>query len=347
MHIIDSHFHWWPRSIWEQLCKRKGYPRAEPDGKGGYRYLRQEKGSDYILNVWPAWFDLDEQLAHMDGLGHQVDVVCSIGPFSVSFSELPTDEGRDYAIAWNEEMAGAQKKYPGRVWASAAVPLQDTATAIEVLDDAVSRLGLMGVNLPGSIGADPRIDTERLEPFYDHVEALGLPMFLHPTDAVFADALDGYDGALFLSLGRVVEVSVAAMRLVFSGIMERHPDLKLVMSHTGGTLPYQSGRMDKNGKKAKLPKEPSTYLKRMYSDTVSPHSAGMKFAIEYYGIDHVMYGSDYPCWMPADALRLLEEVGLSEADQRKIFYDNARRILGLRDPEPMLKSRDAAEAVPA
>jgi aminocarboxymuconate-semialdehyde decarboxylase len=332
MHIIDSHFHWWPRSIWEQLCKRKGYPRAEPDGKGGYRYLRQEKDADYVLSVWPAWFDLDEQLAHMDGLGHDVDVVCSIGPFSVCFSELPVEEGRDLAIAWNEEMAAAQKKYPGRVWASAAVPLQDTATAIEVIDDAVDRLNLMGVNLPGSIGTDPRIDQERLEPFYDHVEKRDLPMFLHPTDAVFASALDGYDGALFLSLGRVVEVSVAAMRLVFSGIMERHPDLKLIMSHTGGTLPYQSGRMDKNGKKAQLPQPPSTYLKRMYTDTVSPHMAGMKFAIEYYGIDHVMYGSDYPCWMPADALEFLGQVGLSEGDLEKILYSNARRILGLRDP---------------
>ena len=66
---------------------------------------------------------------------------------------------------WNEEMAGAQKKYPGRVWASAAVPLQDTRAAIEVVDDAVNRLGLMGVNLPGSVGEDARIDAERLEPF--------------------------------------------------------------------------------------------------------------------------------------------------------------------------------------
>ena len=110
-------------------------------------------------------------------------------------------------------MAGAQKKYPGRLWASAAVPLQDTAVAIEVLDDAVNRLGLMGVNLPGSVGEDARIDAERLEPFYAHCEKLGLPMFLHPTDVIFQDMLDGYDGALHLSLGRVIEVSVAAMRL--------------------------------------------------------------------------------------------------------------------------------------
>jgi len=344
MRIIDSHFHWWPRSVQERLLRRTTYPRAEINGKGGYTFLRQEH-ADYMLSSWTEWYDLDKQLEHMDGLGHQVDVVCSIGPFSVFFSELPADEGREAAIHWNEEMAGAQKKYPGRVWASAAVPLVDTRIAIEVLDDAVNRLGLMGVNLPGSIGSDSRIDAERLEPFYARCEELGLPLFLHPTDAVFVDMLEGYDGALHLSLGRVVEVSVAAMRLVLSGVMERHPKLKIVMSHTGGALPYQSGRMDKNTQKAKLPKPASTYLKRMYTDTVSPHAAGMKFAIEYYGIDNVMYGTDYPCWDPATALKLIDELKLSQEDQQKLFYSNARRILGLRDPAPA--RREQREPVPA
>ena len=132
----------------------------------------------------------------------------------------------------------------------------------------------------------------------------------------------------------MVEVSVAAMRLVLSGLMERHPKLKLYLSHTGGALPYQAGRMDKNTKAAKLPQPASTYLKRMVTDTVSPHSAGIKFAIDYYGIDNVMYGTDYPCWDPAVCLRLIEEIPLSDADKQKLFYDNARRILGLKDPVP-------------
>ncbi len=341
MRIVDSHFHWWPRSISERLCRRTSYPRAEPNGRGGYTYYRQD-GGDYILDSWAEWFDLDAQLAHMDGLGHQVDVVCSIGPLSVYFSDLPAEEGRDLATAWNEEMADAQRRYPGRLWASAAVPLVDTAIAIDVLDDAVERLGLMGVNLPGSIGSDPRIDAERLEPFYARVEQLGLPMFLHPTDAIFVDLLGGYGGALHLSLGRVIEVSVAASRLVLSGMMERHPDLKVVMSHTGGALPYQSGRMDKNSGEARLPRPASHYLRRMYTDTVSPHAPGMKFAIEYYGIDRVMYGTDYPCWDPATALALIDQLGLSQADREKLFYGNARRILGLRDPVRTARSQSAA-----
>jgi aminocarboxymuconate-semialdehyde decarboxylase len=341
MHIIDAHFHWWPRSIFEKLCKRADYPKSRVNRRGGYDYMRRADSGQH-LNSWAEWFDLDEQFAYMDKLGHRVDVVCWIGPFAVAFSDMPLAEGRDYALMWNEEMAGAQKKYPGRLWASAAVPLQDTRAAIEVVDDAVNRLGLMGVNLPGSIGADPRIDAERLEPFYAHCEKLGLPVFLHPTDVIFQDALDGYDGALHLSLGRVVEVSIAAMRLILSGTMERHPKLKLYMSHTGGALPYQSGRMDKNSKAAKLPKPVSSYIKRMVTDTVSPHSAGMKFAIDYYGIDNVMYGTDYPCWDPAACLKLLDEIPLSAADKQKLYYDNARRILGLKDPVQAKAKREPA-----
>jgi aminocarboxymuconate-semialdehyde decarboxylase len=129
MHIIDSHFHWWPSSVLEQLRKRKDFPRAEPNARGGYSYLRGA-GRGPSINSWADWYDLDKQLEHMDGLGHQVDVVCSIGPLSVAFSDLAPEEGRDLATLWNEEMAGAQRKHPGRLWASAAVPLVDTRIAI-------------------------------------------------------------------------------------------------------------------------------------------------------------------------------------------------------------------------
>lgn len=331
MHIIDSHFHWWPRSVLERMCKRTDYPSSKPNDRGGYTSaLRAD--IDCVLHGGGEWYDLDAQFEHMDKLGHHVDAVGSIGPFSVFFSALPTEEGRDLAIQWNEEMAAAQRRLPGRFFASAAIPFQDEKVAMDVLEDAVGRLGLIGVNLPGSIGADPRIDAERLQPFYARCAELGLPVFLHPTDAMFNNMLNGYGGTLHSSLGRVVEVSVAAMRLVLSGTLERHPDLKIVMSHTGGALPYQSGRMDKNTKGAKLPKPASHYLRRMYTDTVSPHAAGIRFAIDYYGIDHVMYGTDYPCWEPAECLACLAEIELTEEEKRKLFIDNARRILNLPAP---------------
>jgi aminocarboxymuconate-semialdehyde decarboxylase len=330
MHIIDSHFHWWPRSVLNAMCKRTEYPSSQPNERGGYTStLRAD--IDCVLHGGGEWYDLDAQFAHMDTLGHHVDAVGSIGPFSVFFSALPVSEGRDLAIQWNEEMSAAQRRHRGRFFASAAIPFQDEKIAMDVLEDAIGRLDLMGVNLPGSIGLDPRIDAERLQPFYARCAELGLPVFLHPTDAMFSNMLNGYNGTLHSALGRVVEVSVAAMRLVLSGTMERHPDLKIVMSHTGGALPYQAGRMDKNTKGAKLPKPASDYLRRMYTDTVSPHAAGIRFAIDFYGIDNVMYGTDYPCWEPAECLALLADLNLTDAEKQKIFFSNAKRILNLPD----------------
>ena len=328
--LIDCHFHWRPRSVFEEMCKRTGFPRAERNGKGGYTYWLREGN---VNDIGPEWFDLDRQLAHMDSTGREIDVVCSAGTTSDHFCELPASEGRDAAHSWNEEMAGAQSGYPGRVWATAAVPLQDTGMALEVLEHATGNLGLVGVNLPGSVGRE-NIDAARLEPFYDRVEQLGVPLMLHPADAAFHHVLDGYDGALYLSLGRVIDVSVSAFRLVLSGIMERHPGLKVFTSHIGGALPYQAGRMDKNSKAAKLKKSPSTYLRRMYTDTVSPHAMGLKFAIDFYGAEQVMYGTDYPCWDPKAALQVLEEVVLSKEDKLKVLRDNARRFFGLRDAVP-------------
>jgi aminocarboxymuconate-semialdehyde decarboxylase len=118
---------------------------------------------------------------------------------------------------------------------------------------------------------------------------------------------------------------------VLSGIMERHPKLKIFMSHTGGVLPYQSGRMDKNTKTAKLPLPASAYIKRMYTDTVSPQAAGIRFAVEYFGTDHVLFGSDYPCWNSEESLKFFAEAGLSAGAKEKVFSTNARRLFGLLD----------------
>jgi aminocarboxymuconate-semialdehyde decarboxylase len=115
MHIIDSHFHYWPLSVWTELTKRKEAPRARlsETRKGGYDYFSSSGRQEKFMGGSPEWFYLDEQLAHMDGLGHQVDVVCSIGPFSVVFSDMEKNAGKALATLWNEEMAAAQRRYPG------------------------------------------------------------------------------------------------------------------------------------------------------------------------------------------------------------------------------------------
>jgi aminocarboxymuconate-semialdehyde decarboxylase len=101
--------------------------------------------------------------------------------------------------------------------------------------------------------------------------------------------------------------------------------------------------MDKNTKAAKLSKPASHYMQKMYTDTVSPHAAGIRFAIDYYGIDHVMYGTDYPCWSPAECLAYIDDLNLSDDDKQKLFFDNAKRILNL----PITHKSDLSRAAAA
>ena len=196
MYIVDSHCHWVPKRVFELLSsKRNSHLGLNATTK---TWEHPEGGA--IFNNDDVWFDLDVQFAHMDKLGHRVDLVGWVGPRITHFSDLPPDEGGDLATAWNEEMAAAQRKYAGRFWGSAAILLTDTRIAIEVLDHA-SKLGLVGANLPTVVGNGGRIDTEQLEPFYDRVEQLGMPLFVHPADAFFQTVHDGYDGALQVGFG--------------------------------------------------------------------------------------------------------------------------------------------------
>jgi aminocarboxymuconate-semialdehyde decarboxylase len=342
MRAINTHFHWYPRSVFDALARRGGYPRAVPTSRGGYLVSPHEGASR--TDTWADWFDLDAMLKTMDRAGAKIGcdfgVVCTTGPFGAFFSETDPAHGLAFAQMWNDEMAGAVARHPGRVWASGVVPMQDADKAVGELERAM-QLGLVGINVPSSIGArgTVRVDDASLADFYAAAERLGAMLFLHPTDVVFPQICDGYDGALYNSLGKVIEVSIAAYRLVLSGLMERHPNLKVYMSHAGGALPYQAGRMDKNSRAAKLPKDPSVYLRRMYTDTVQPHAMGLRFAIDFYGVDHVMYGDDYPCWNPKAAIEVFEQMGLSAEDQQKILHGNARRVLGLKDP---VKKKQAA-----
>jgi aminocarboxymuconate-semialdehyde decarboxylase len=339
MHIIDSHFHYRPRAFFDYLCKRNGYPYCRTNDIGGFTYWRKE-GEEPTFDWGTKWFDLEGQMRRMQEDGNEVDVISSLGPISVHFSDVSPEMGRDDAMFWNEETAAAGRKYPGRLFGIGAVPLTDGKIAVEVLDHAVQKCGMLGVNIPSSVGNGGRIDEPFLEDFYARCEELGVVLFLHPTDTLFNPLLQGYDGVLYLSLGRVIDVSVAAARLIFSGIMERYPNLKIYMSHTGGVLPYQAGRLDKTtpeagvgsfSRQSNLPHPPSTYIKRMYTDMVQPNTDAMKFALKFFGVDHIIYGTDYPCWNPTIALKMFNEIGLPEGDLRKIFHDNAKTFFGLPD----------------
>jgi aminocarboxymuconate-semialdehyde decarboxylase len=325
---IDTHFHWYPRTFMERLGEVSGYPRSERVGDG-YRYYYN--GGRLSMDLPPVWFDLErglEESAAAAGAGADVTVICTTGVVSGLFDQLPIDQAAPLAREYNEQLAEVQARHPGRFYGTAAIPLNDTGQALVMLDEAIKEFGLVGVNL-AALTSDGFTDNPRLDDFYSRVAELGIPLVIHPTDTAFGETLSDYDSALQLTIGRLLDTSVTVLRLIFSGILERHPGLKVVQTHGGGLLPYQAGRFDKNTKVPGLSARPSEYLKRLYVDTVCPQELTVETSVRFYGDQHVMYGTDYPCWQPSAALKVIENADLSARQRELILHTNAESVFPL------------------
>lgn len=325
MRAVDTHFHWFPRSHFEFMAARSEYPRTERVGDG-YRYYFNE--GRRFLPLPAVWFDLEAGLAaSVAASGPETVVVGTTGVLSGLLDQLASSDAVDAAFSYNEELAKAQRDYPGRFFGTAAVPLQDTEQAIAVVDHAIGELDLRAVNLP-PVAAGDAIDVGRLDPFYARVAELGVPLIVHPTDLVFGEMLSEYGDALQRTIGRLFDSSVTVLRMIFAGILQRYPDLKVIQTHGGGLLPYQAGRIDKNARQP-LPLQPSEYLKRVFVDTVTPQALTVRTALEFFGPDKVIYGTDYPCWSPQAATDILAEAALTPDQREKILSSNVDAVLQL------------------
>jgi aminocarboxymuconate-semialdehyde decarboxylase len=203
--------------------------------------------------------------------------------------------------------------------------------ALDELDRARKLPGMRGVYMGTNIeGHD--LDDPMFEPILARIEALDLPIFLHPLETIGGDRLKPF----FLSnlLGNPIDTAIAACRLIFGGVLDRHPKLQVCLPHAGGVLPILVGRLDQGWKTRQelkhLPQAPSTYLQRFTYDTITHSKAVMEFVIKEAGAERVMTGSDYCFAMGYDRpVQFLEQVDLTSAQRQMILGGNAARLLKL------------------
>jgi len=322
---IDIHAHFYPESYLNLLAQE-----GEALGirvRQGPRGVVFEMRDGMLGPIEPAFTDLDLRRKIMNRQRVAVHALSLTRPM-VYWAEGPL--GLKLARATNDAVAEAHRAFPDRFVGFATLPMQDPALALQELDRAARLPGIRGVYLGTNImGQD--LSHQTFLPVFQRIEALGLPVFLHPLYVIGRDRLKGY--FLYNLLGFPFDTAVAAAHLMFGGVLDRCPRLPVCLPHAGGVLPWLAGRMDRGHKihpdckGAK--RKPSAYLRRFTYDTISHDPGTLRYLIRLVGAERVMLGSDY-CFKigydrPVEVVTRL--AGLSRADQARILGGNAARLL--------------------
>jgi len=244
------------------------------------------------------------------------------------------DLSRRLAAAWNDGASAAHVQYPTRIVALMMLPMLYPDRAIDELNRASKLPGMRGVYMGTHIDEAHDLDDPLFDPIYRQIEQMDLPIFLHPLQNFGGPRMQPY----YLSnlLGNPYDTAIAACKLIFGGVLDRHPQLQICLPHGGGALPILIGRVDQGYrvrpeiKKMNLPHPPSEYLRRFTYDTIVHSKTIMEFVIQEVGAERVMIGSDFCFDMGYDRpLEFLEQIDLTSAQRKMIVGGNASRILKL------------------
>lgn len=321
--IVDHQAHWYPPAYLDWLARRSEPPRIRRDD-GAYRF----EGLDgWSRALSPDFFDLDVQLAGMDE--HGIDaMVCSPSPLG-DVTGLDPASAREAAELLNEQLAGVQRDHPDRIAGLAVLPLQDPPAALEVLDRAIGELGLRGVCIVPHIAGAPVV-TEATLPVWRRIGELGVPLFLHPAHRSSV-CRPGDPVPIETGLSWMYDTSLAALSFVYGGTLDACPGLTIVHPHLGGTLPFLVNRIagtERHSEKPHGASRPlSEYLReRFYVDTVNPTPGALRMAIATYGLERILFATDFP-WVPRQVELAHVPRDASEAEARAILHDNGPRAL--------------------
>jgi aminocarboxymuconate-semialdehyde decarboxylase len=328
---VDVHCHAFVPEV-EALVKDAPQKRAEPEmqrrsmGAASAEYNQRTM----LPAAFPKLTTLELRLRDMDEMGVDIQV---LSPVSVQhYYWADVDLAREIVSTTNEKLAEMCARHPDRLVALGNIALQHAELAVEQLEHCVKQLGMRGVEISTAVNGR-ELDDPAFASFWAKAEELGCLVFIHP----FGTSLGERVNRFYLQnlIGQPIETTIALSHLIFGGVLDRHPGLKILAAHGGGYLPHYIGRSD-HGYTVRpdahsMKEAPSEYLRRLYFDTLvySPETLG--HLIREVGASQLLVGTDYPFDMGSyDVHGLLGGViDLGEQERSAILGGNAARLLGL------------------
>jgi aminocarboxymuconate-semialdehyde decarboxylase len=335
MDAIDMHAHWSPRGLVRQSAAGKDWY--------GWRVFKDATGREHIalgeriLAFAASTSLMDDPAARAEmrrrdeGIGFQARMLTG------TFFNYHLDETAAAAFCRevNEEVADIQRAFPDRYAGIAILPMQHAKLAEAVLEDAIGRLGLKAVMIASNVRG-LNLDEPTVTPILEAIARAGVPLFVHPViwGKAGEDRFPRYH--FWNSFGAPLESSLAAMSMVYSGILDRHPGMKVMFTQGGGWIHFGVGRLnlryDQRADARPMAHPPVEYLSRLYFDCLVHDLDSLRLLVTRAGADHVFVGTDYPARgdIPGGAAKWIAAADfLSPGDKEKILYRNAATFLGL------------------
>lgn len=335
MTVIDLHSHVFPRPVIDAMLHDPERFGAKAKSGNGIKVRQQDDqvfwdNNGVLSNIERELYDIEAKIEAMDRMRVAVSAI-SVAPPTYLYW-LPPEAGLEASRLHNDGIAEMVASHPDRLRGMATLPMQDPDAAIAELERVVKQHGFkaveLGTSIEGQLLADPKF-----RKVLKTIEQLGCFIFAHPYSCMATGGMQGYQ--LFNTIGFPLDEVIMVSHLMFSGALDELPELKMLIAHGGGYVPYQFGRLQcAHTNRAVVRKDSATppmdLLRRFYFDTITHDPKALRFLIDLVGADRVTIGSDNPFDMGyADPLKELDKVPhLTHGEKDCVCCHTARVLLG-------------------
>jgi len=321
----DLHTHYYPDTYFDAIRESGGEFNFTKDPVG--RTIIQYQGARFF-GITPPMTDPAKRIEDMDRVGIDVEVI-SLSTPNVFFAA--PEEQAGIARIVNDSYAELMARYPARFKTFASIPMDDPDAALKELGRAMDDLKMSGVVLLSNIQGRP-LTAPQYRPFLEEANRRALCIFIHPMLPGNAEAYTEY--VLGPILGFTADTTLAAARLCYSGVLKDLPDIKWLLGHAGGAVPWLMERLDTGYRdfaecQENIDELPSTYLKNLYYDTVTFSPYNLNMLRDQVGTDHMAMGSDYPHLLGSieKSVTSIQALNIPETEKEMIFSGTALSIL--------------------